>query len=567
MTTSPPFVSAVMAAYNYERYVAEALDSALGQDYPEDRLELIVVDDGSTDRTPEIAQRYAREHPGRIRYIRQDNAGLIGATIRGLREARGDMFTLLDADDVWLTSRTRLLVAALERNPDAGLVYGDMEVIDADGHLIAPSWLEEASQVPFRGRTVAQLLRSNFVIAPSFMVRATLRDRFASIPREFAVQDWYIAARVAEVAEVDFVPAPVARYRRHGANMINGRHGPAEIAKIWRREFATRRWLLANVRSPDLTVEDLVDANAFFRQTWQFVARVENRAPECVLEVTDADRAAASNRVHVGRTALAAAQFVEAASEFVSALAANPLNRDALDGLDHARRRLVVPLSRRARAPSEFDYHLKPGYTSRSAPDYFVDLAEEREDIVRQPDGYARAADIAARLGATRIIDLGTGAGRKLVTLAPRFDVLGLDYGPNVELARRKFPAMSWREHDLDDGAALPLGAEQLEGSVVICANVLEHLLHPERLLENLRGLLPSIEALVISTPDRDLTSGADDFGPPADRSRVREWTVHEFAALLEQFGFDHGELAVAGSQILATLYPDAGRAELPAAA
>ena len=567
MTTSLPFVSAVMAAYNYERYIAVALDSALAQDYPEDRLELIVIDDGSTDGTPEIAQRYAREHPGRIRYIRQDNAGLIGATMRGLCEAQGDMLTLLDADDVWLTSRTRLLVAALARNPDAGLVYGDMEVIDADGHLIAPSWLEEASQVPFRGRTVAQLLRSNFVIAPSFMVRATLRDRFTAIPREFAVQDWYIAARVAEVAEVDFVPAPVARYRRHGANMINGRHGPDEIAKLWRREFATRRWLLANLRSPDLTVEDLVDAHAFFRQTWQFVARVENQAPERLFEVSDPDRVTASNRVDVGRSALAAAQFVEAASEFVSALAADPLNRDALDGLDHARRRLVVPLPRRAGGPAESNYHLKPGYTSRSAPDYFVDLGGERDGVVRQPDVYTRAADVAGRLGATRIIDLGTGEGRKLVTLAQHFDVLGLDYGPNVELARRRFPAMSWREHDLDDTTGLPLTAEQLERSVVICANVLEHLLHPERLLEDLRGVLPSIEALVISTPDRDLTSGRDDFGPPSDRTRVREWNVQEFAALLEAWGFEHGELAVAGSHILATLYPDAGRAELPAAA
>ena len=104
----------------------------------------------------------------------------------------------------------------------------------------------------------------------------------------------------------------------------------------------------------------------------------------------------------------------------------------------------------------------------------------------------------------------------------------------------------------------------------MVCANVIERLLHPERLLENLREILPSIEALVISTPDRDLSSGPDDFGPPVDRSRVREWNLQEFAALLEAWGFEHGELGftrshdAAGAQatILATLYPDSERVE-----
>ena len=71
----------------------------------------------------------------------------------------------------------------------------------------------------------------------------------------------------------------------------------------------------------------------------------------------------------------------------------------------------------------------------------------------------------------------------------------------------------------------------------------------------------------MISTPNRDTTSGPEDFGPPADPSRVREWNVQEFAALLEAWGFEHGELGLTGSDILATLYPDAAHAQLPVAA
>ena len=251
MSTSFPLVSAVVTAYNYERYLGDALDSALAQDYAADRLEVVVVDDGSTDGTPDVARRYAAEHPERIRYIRQDNAGLAAATTRGLHEARGDLITLLDADDAWVTSRTRLLVDALGRNPRAGLVYGDMEVIDGDGRTLARSWLAEAAQTPFRGRVAAHLLRSNFVIAPSLMFRSRFRDRVCPIPSFFPAQDWYIAARIADVAEVDFVPAVVARYRRHGANMSHGKDTQADIAKLFRRDLGMRRWMLANLRSSE----------------------------------------------------------------------------------------------------------------------------------------------------------------------------------------------------------------------------------------------------------------------------------------------------------------------------
>jgi len=567
MTPSLPFVSAVMTAYNYERFVGEALDSALAQDYPADRLEVIVVDDGSTDRTPEIAKRYAAEHPGRIRSIRQDNAGLAAATTRGLQEARGELITLLDADDTWVTSRTRLLVDALERSPGAGLVYGDMEVIDGDGRILARSWLAEAAQTPFRGRVAAHLLRSNFVIAPSLMFRAALRDRVCPIPSFFPAQDWYIAARVAEVADVDFVPAVVARYRRHGANMSHGKDTPADIAKLFRRDIGMRRWMLANLRADGLTVEDLASGYDYFWQTLQFAARAENTRPESLVEVSAEDHDRAADELAAGRSALARADFVTAAGHFLAALAGDPFDVRARDGLDHTRRRLIVPMPRALETRGPSDYHLKPGYTSRTVAEYVVDVAQDRDGIAGRPDAYARAAEVATRLGATRIIDLGAGAGDRLAALGPRFEIVGIDYGPNVEIARRAFPAATWREHDLDAAGELPLGPEHLRGAVVVCANVIEHLLRPELLLENLRELHPSIEALVISTPDRDLISGTDDFGPPADRSRVREWNIQEFAALLETYGFEHGELGLTGSYVLATLYPNAARAQLPAAA
>lgn len=571
VAASLPSVSVVMAAYNYGRYLTEAIESALAQDYPPDRLELIVVDDGSTDDTPEIGMRYAKGSEGRVRYIRQDNAGAAAATSRGLREARGDLIAPLDADDVWLASRTRLLVEALARNPRAGLVYGDMEVIDEHGRTVAASWLQEAAQTPYRGRVVRHLLRANFVMTSSLMVRGELRDRISAIPPSFPVQDWYMLGRAAEVAEVDFVPARVARYRRHGANMIHGKQSASEVAAWLRRDVPMRRWMLANLRSSELTVEDFAAAYDYFWQTMMFAAGSQNVSPESFVEVSDADREAERRRHTSGAAALAEGDFDGAAGHFLAALAADPFSIRAREGLDHAKQRLIVPTPRRAAAATGHTYRIKPGYTSREAPAYYVDLAGERTGVVQQPDVYTRAAEVAGRTGATRIIDLGTGGGAKLAALASRFEILGLDHGPNVELARRSFPEHAWREHDLDSAGRLPLTAEQLEGSVVICAGVIEHLLRPELLLDNLRELLPSVRAVVLSTPERDLTHGPDSVGPPADPTRAREWNISEFAALLEEWGFEHGELGLTRSDsagagqttILAVLYPDAEAASI----
>jgi glycosyltransferase involved in cell wall biosynthesis len=120
-----PLVSAVTIVRNGERFLAEALESALGQSYGD--LELIVVDDGSTDRSAEIAERYVKSASGRVRLVRQAGGvsrGMSAARTLGVRAAQGDLIGFLDADDLWLPEKIIEQVAALEANPEAGMVYG-----------------------------------------------------------------------------------------------------------------------------------------------------------------------------------------------------------------------------------------------------------------------------------------------------------------------------------------------------------------------------------------------------------------------------------------------------------
>jgi glycosyltransferase involved in cell wall biosynthesis len=112
MPRSLPSVTVVVTAYNHERFVAEAIDSALRQDYPAELVDVVVVNDGSADGTRAVLDaRYGAEP--RVRLIHQENRGFVGAVNRGLEEVRGELVALLDADDTWPLDRLRRLANVL----------------------------------------------------------------------------------------------------------------------------------------------------------------------------------------------------------------------------------------------------------------------------------------------------------------------------------------------------------------------------------------------------------------------------------------------------------------------
>src|SRR4051794_41680635 len=124
-----------MAAYDAEAFVGEAIESALAQDWPSERLEVVVCDDGSTDATAAVVASYVERYPGRVRLIRQANGGPCAAVNAALAAARGEWLGLLDADDVWPRDKLRVQGEVLKARPDVGLIYGDMRVIDEHGDV------------------------------------------------------------------------------------------------------------------------------------------------------------------------------------------------------------------------------------------------------------------------------------------------------------------------------------------------------------------------------------------------------------------------------------------------
>ena len=130
MISDTPVVSIVVPAYNHAAYLREAVESILGQDYP--HVELIVIDDGSTDDTRQILESYT----GRFHWESQSNQGQVATLNRGWMMSRGDILGYLSADDLLLAGAVSAAVRCLIENPDAVLAYCDFNLIDPDSSVV-----------------------------------------------------------------------------------------------------------------------------------------------------------------------------------------------------------------------------------------------------------------------------------------------------------------------------------------------------------------------------------------------------------------------------------------------
>jgi glycosyltransferase involved in cell wall biosynthesis len=160
-----PLVSVVIPTYNRAYCLAEAVDSVLLQTYP--NVEVVLVDDGSTDETPALVEaRYGAD--ARVRYLRQEKSGTNIARNHGLRSARGDLIALLDSDDAFLPWKLELQVACLEAAPEAGMIWTDMDAVDAEDR-VTPRYLRQmySNYQRFTTEGIFEASRPLAEIAPS----------------------------------------------------------------------------------------------------------------------------------------------------------------------------------------------------------------------------------------------------------------------------------------------------------------------------------------------------------------------------------------------------------------
>ena len=194
-----PLISVIIPVFNGERFLTEALNSVLSQAYP--NLELICVDDGSTDGSREIIERA----PGKIRYLRQENSGPAAARNRGLEIANGDIVAFQDADDIWPPRKLEIQLAALEKDLTLEIVMGTVQKVQSS----SPETLENVDAPCFSVNLAAAIFRR------SAFEQVGLFDEQLRFSEDV---DWFMRARERGIKTATIEDVTLF-YRLHDQNM------------------------------------------------------------------------------------------------------------------------------------------------------------------------------------------------------------------------------------------------------------------------------------------------------------------------------------------------------------
>jgi glycosyltransferase involved in cell wall biosynthesis len=242
------FFSIIITCYNYETYIETCIESALGQTYP--RFEVIVIDDGSTDRSCDIIERYA----DRLTAIRTENNGFVSACLTGLASSKGDYVLFLDADDV--LNETALSTVAERLHPEVTKVQFQLQPINAQGNPIG----DPIPSLPADYGTLEMIRRINafgsYPTPPTSgnIYRRDIYFRVGSIAYDFGIDGVaYLFAPFA--GEVIHIPEALGKYRIHDKNMsgygVKSDAGTEKFRRVYRMRLEHLARLVTEQNVPD----------------------------------------------------------------------------------------------------------------------------------------------------------------------------------------------------------------------------------------------------------------------------------------------------------------------------
>ncbi|MCW5554725.1 MAG: glycosyltransferase [Verrucomicrobiae bacterium] len=232
-----PRVSVIMPVYNCERYLSEAIGSMVQQSFTD--FELLVLDDGSVDRSVEIA-RQAAERDTRITLVKGPHRGVVSCRNAGLDMAKGDLIAMMDADDIALPDRFARQVHFLDANSEYCLVGSRAIRVDSDGSPVS-CWNVPETHAEIDGRHMRG--ESGAIINPSIMMRREVVLRIGGYRAGFdSAEDYDLFLRLAEVGRLSNLPAVLLHYRLHAKSLTFARaETQGRLARLALQDAWTRR--------------------------------------------------------------------------------------------------------------------------------------------------------------------------------------------------------------------------------------------------------------------------------------------------------------------------------------
>jgi glycosyltransferase involved in cell wall biosynthesis len=286
-----PLVSVVIATYNMGQYLPEAIDSVLAQRW--ENLEVIVVDDGSTDDTPEKMKRF--DDNGRVRYLPTENRGQPKAKNRGLKEANGNFIAFCDADDIWHPEKLNVQMPMFE-DENTGVVYSEVSYIDQHGDDVD----KPQPYKRYSGKVTNQLIVKNFVPFGTAVIRRVCLEKNGYFDETLPMGiDWDLWLRYSVDWVFQYTPEKTYIYRIWPGQMSKNYRGrydnafrilnkftathpttipPKLLARAWSDMYVSRGMAVA--RGENTFVEPLRDIltglrhDFFYKFAWKALAKL-----------------------------------------------------------------------------------------------------------------------------------------------------------------------------------------------------------------------------------------------------------------------------------------------------
>jgi glycosyltransferase involved in cell wall biosynthesis len=225
-------VSVLIDTYNHERFIEHAIKSVLHQDMPMDDVEIVVIDDGSTDATPEIVRRFEPS----VRLLRKPNGGQASAFNFGFAQISGQIVAMLDGDDWWEQQKLRLVLEAFQENPEIGAIGNGINEVDSEGRILCPHSLDHPYKLYFRTLHEGIQFRSlmSYMGTSRLAIRRPVLEKILPVPEGLVIEaDEYLATLAVAISGGLVLERALTNYRYHSGNLYQ--YGKFNLEKARRK--------------------------------------------------------------------------------------------------------------------------------------------------------------------------------------------------------------------------------------------------------------------------------------------------------------------------------------------